>query len=466
MFEDRNNKFRVGDIVFRENSSFLETNSLNLITSEYIEPKQHLFLNNVQYTHELLNLKTGLYFQDHKNNFRRVNDKIVKNHLKEVKEQRDFCRITSYLREKSIITLKYDILISKSILGINYSVIIPKGTIGIIDNNSEINISEGIRGNPDPDNIELIKLSTEKICGNYKINELMFPCINIYFPSINEIHVVNPYKMELKIFDEFPEKNIQLPNNYLPKMVSLCNRVLNTNLHNEIYNKLGLSEICSKGRGAIFLLYGKPGTGKTMTAEIIAEKLQKILVRVNIPHIFHGGDLLSDLQFAFSKAKKYDAILLLDEIDVLIRRRGENPMFDENTSIFLKALEYYDGILFLTTNLVNLIDPAIFSRIHACFEYKLEDIQSRRSVWKKIINDSILKFIVGDNSQHEIMFNELSEIKINGREIKTAVQNAVTHAVTELKGTAVPDIKWIPKRYFIEEALEVEKQRDDLKGGV
>lgn len=54
-------------------------------------------------------------------------------------------------------------------------------------------------------------------------------------------------------------------------------------------------------------------------------------------------------------------------------------------SIFLRVLEYYEGIMFLTTNRVQTFDAAFQSRIHISLEYKELDTKSRRKVWDNFL---------------------------------------------------------------------------------
>ena len=75
--------------------------------------------------------------------------------------------------------------------------------------------------------------------------------------------------------------------------------------------------------------------------------------------------LEAQLPLIFQRADKWNAVLLLDEADVFLEQRSihdvhRNALF----SVFLRELEYYQGIMFLTTNRVKQIDDAIASRIH------------------------------------------------------------------------------------------------------
>lgn len=77
-----------------------------------------------------------------------------------------------------------------------------------------------------------------------------------------------------------------------------------------------------------------------------------------------------NLSYNFTLAHKWGCVLLLDEADVFLAKRSKTDLRrNAVTSVFLRSLEYYAGILFLTTNRVGGIDPAFKSRIHLSLFY-------------------------------------------------------------------------------------------------
>ena len=77
------------------------------------------------------------------------------------------------------------------------------------------------------------------------------------------------------------------------------------------------------------------------------------------------------LKTIFKIASRWHAILLLDEADVFLVERGADAHTNALVSVFLRELEHFDGILFLTTNRMQTFDPAILSRIHLPLRYDL-----------------------------------------------------------------------------------------------
>ncbi|KAK3334385.1 hypothetical protein B0H65DRAFT_593015 [Neurospora tetraspora] len=81
--------------------------------------------------------------------------------------------------------------------------------------------------------------------------------------------------------------------------------------------------IAGKGQGLIFLLHGNPGLGKTLTAESIADYLEKPLYSISGGEIgTRVREVEERLESIFSLAKRWNAVTLLDEADVLLCRRN------------------------------------------------------------------------------------------------------------------------------------------------
>ncbi|CAG8781213.1 31289_t:CDS:2, partial [Gigaspora margarita] len=175
----------------------------------------------------------------------------------------------------------------------------------------------------------------------------------------------------------------------------------------------GLDPIRNKGNGCIFLCYGPPGTGKTLTAESVAEFLERPLWTLTAHEL---GTKLEDLEQQLAKvldiAYKWNAVLLLDEADIYFERRSTADL-NRNmmVGIFLRLLEHYQGILFLTTNRVENFDEAICSRISMFLHYPELGPKERREVWTNFIKRAKLPLIADDFTKY----------KLNGREIRNVV---------------------------------------------
>jgi AAA+ superfamily predicted ATPase len=191
--------------------------------------------------------------------------------------------------------------------------------------------------------------------------------------------------------------------------------------------------IAGKGTGLIIVLHGPPGVGKTLTAECIAEYTRKALYPINVGELTGASDITSRLQTIFRRASSWDAILLLDEADVFLERRSfEDFKRNGTVSVFLRMLEYYEGILIMTTNRIKLIDSAFQSRIHVAIEYDALDRRARRKVWANFIKQ--LK--MDEDSEDALMdhLEDMAEWEFNGRQIRNVMSTA--RSLAKAHGTA------------------------------
>merc|ERR1711939_202393 len=83
---------------------------------------------------------------------------------------------------------------------------------------------------------------------------------------------------------------------------------------------------------------------------------------------------------------RWNALLLLDEADIFLEQRSLHELErNKLVSIFLRVLEYYEGIMFLTTNRVNTFDTAFQSRIHISLNYPDLSLDSRKAIWTNFL---------------------------------------------------------------------------------
>jgi hypothetical protein len=180
----------------------------------------------------------------------------------------------------------------------------------------------------------------------------------------------------------------------------------------------GFGDIISgKGGGCIFLLHGAPGTGKTLTAEAIAELLHRPLYSVSVGEL--GTDTTSlekSLREILEVASAWNAVVLLDEADIFLEKRTENDIArNAMVGIFLRLLEYHQGVMFLTTNRVKSFDSAFHSRISVALRYPALAVEDRAKVWA-----NLLKAAGVEGLSPEL----LAGYELNGRQIKTTIRLA------------------------------------------
>ncbi|EAS29993.3 uncharacterized protein CIMG_08739 [Coccidioides immitis RS] len=177
--------------------------------------------------------------------------------------------------------------------------------------------------------------------------------------------------------------------------------------------------IVGKGRGLVFLLYGPPGAGKTLTAESTADFLGRPLYTTCAGDFgIQAENLEEHLSRVLDLVRRWNAILLLDEADVFLSDRSLNGLHHNAlVSIFLRSLEYFEGIMFLTTNRHTTLDPAMQSRIHVGIKYEPLSREAKTRVWRKqlenagaMISEKELELLLGKSS--------------NGRQIKNIARAA------------------------------------------
>ncbi len=138
-----------------------------------------------------------------------------------------------------------------------------------------------------------------------------------------------------------------------------------------------------KSGGTTVLCAGPPGVGKTLTAEVYSEIIHRPLYRVHSGQLgLNVAEMEQILKKTLTRAQRWGAVMLIDEADVYIRRRDDNIMANAVVGVFLRVLEYFNGLLFLTTNRVDDIDEAVISRCIALIRYHPPGLADRRKIWQ------------------------------------------------------------------------------------
>lgn len=154
--------------------------------------------------------------------------------------------------------------------------------------------------------------------------------------------------------------------------------------------------ISGKGGGVTILCAGVPGVGKTLTAEVFAEVDRRAPYSVQCSQLGTDPDELeAAILKAFARAQRWNAILLLDEADVYVRARGTDIQQNAIVGVFLRVLEYYSGVLFLTTNRSDEVDDAILSRCMARIDYGLPSVEEQGKIWNILAETAGIKMAPG-----------------------------------------------------------------------
>jgi hypothetical protein len=196
-----------------------------------------------------------------------------------------------------------------------------------------------------------------------------------------------------------------------------------------------------KGGGAVILCAGPPGCGKTLSSEVYAESMQRPLYSVQCSQLGTSPtELEGELMRAFTRAQRWNAIMLLDEADVYVAARGSDLQQNAIVGVFLRVLEYYAGVMFLTTNRSELVDDAIASRCVARIDYTIPDKGKQRRIWE------VLSASAGIKISAEVLDEVVRRYNLSGRDVKNLLKLA--RMVSESRGVPISaDIIDFVKRF-------------------
>lgn len=198
------------------------------------------------------------------------------------------------------------------------------------------------------------------------------PLIRCFDLKSHEFYWVHADFLTPYVYDESLREKLILPDSHR-ELLDILTTDLDAFVNDFIENK---------SAGNVILCKGAPGVGKTLTAECYSEIMKRPLYMV------HSGTLGIDattieknLDLVFARIKRWNAVSLLDEADIFVAERGHSLDQNAIVAVFLRKLEYFDGLMFMTTNRFN-IDDAILSRFAAIINYELPSRDNAAKVWK------------------------------------------------------------------------------------
>lgn len=182
-------------------------------------------------------------------------------------------------------------------------------------------------------------------------------------------------------------EDIVLPADPAQMLKEIVQQVRNRSL---VYEKWGFDGKLSYGKGLNIIFAGPSGTGKTMSAEIIAGELQMDLYKIDLSNMVskYIGETEKNLERIFNEAGESNAILFFDEADSIFGKRSEvkdahDRYANIETGYLLQKMEEYDGIVILATNLRKNLDDAFIRRMHFMIEYPFPEEEDRLQIWQR-----------------------------------------------------------------------------------
>lgn len=147
-----------------------------------------------------------------------------------------------------------------------------------------------------------------------------------------------------------------------------------------------------RGNGVTALFAGDSGTGKTMSAEVIAHDLGLDLYTINLATVVdkYVGETEKNLERIFTEAAGVNAVLFFDEADAIFGKRSEvRDAHDRYANIesayLLQRLESFDGLAVLATNLRANIDEAFTRRLDMIVDFAAPTADLRLRLWQRCL---------------------------------------------------------------------------------
>jgi SpoVK/Ycf46/Vps4 family AAA+-type ATPase len=225
-----------------------------------------------------------------------------------------------------------------------------------------------------------------------------------------------------KITPVYSWKDIVLPEDKVTQLKEIRGHV---KYRQKVYGDWGFGAKLSRGKGLNVLFSGPSGTGKTMSAEIIAGDLGLDIYRIDLSAVVskYIGETEKNLERIFTEAETGNGILFFDEADALFGKRSEvKDAHDRYANIeinyLLQKMEEYEGTIILATNMSRNMDDAFTRRIHFTVDFPFPDEVYRLGIWQKIFPDLTPR-------QKGIDYEFLAtRFKISGGNIKNVAVNA------------------------------------------
>lgn len=247
----------------------------------------------------------------------------------------------------------------------------------------------------------------------------VLPVLNIFHLRYNtcfSVHAVNlvPYK-----YKEDMSKNLVIPGD-IKDLVEM----LVANSENET------SDIVEgKGNSTVICAIGDPGLGKTLLAEVMSEQCKRPLYKIEADQLGEtASELENNLTMILDRAQRWNCMVMIDEANAYVHERGIDHKQNGIVGVFLRKLEYFRGILVLTTNQTKAngdsfdIDPAILSRCSAVFTFELPQRRESAEIWM------IQAKTMGIELSTDIIKHVVNSYALSGRSIRNLLKLASSWA--------------------------------------
>jgi len=265
-----------------------------------------------------------------------------------------------------------------------------------LDNEDLLDLSDRLRLNSDQIANAVAIAKNQQQWHNLEQVEISTPSTELSTDKLQVSHLFNAARslssqnlksLSQQIYPKYVWDDIVLANHQEAQLREICDQIKYQNL---VWNTWGFNQKQSLGKGLNVLFSGISGTGKTMSAEIIAQELQLDLYKIDLSQIVNKyiGETEKNLNQIFAAATDANAILLFDEADALFGKRSNvkdahDRYANLEVSYLLQKMEEYEGLAILTTNLRNNMDEAFTRRLQFIIDFSLPNEKQRYQIWQK-----------------------------------------------------------------------------------
>jgi hypothetical protein len=208
----------------------------------------------------------------------------------------------------------------------------------------------------------------------------------------------------------------------------------------EVLDGWGLGDP-NRGRGLTALFSGDSGTGKTLSAEVLAGALGLDLYVIDLSSVVdkYIGETEKNLDRVFSQADGVNGVLLFDEADAIFGKRSEvrdarDRYANVEIAYLLQRMERFDGMAILTTNLRANLDEAFLRRLDVLVDFPMPDEEQRRLLWLRHLPPALP---VADDLDLDFLAHHF---RISGGNIRNIVAAAAYRAAAEGRPVVMADL--------------------------
>lgn len=235
--------------------------------------------------------------------------------------------------------------------------------------------------------------------------------------------------LAMKITPRYDWDDIVLPKDQLMMLREVIATVRGRPI---VLDEWGVGKKLASSYGLTMLFAGPPGTGKTMSAEVIARELGLDLYKINLSSIVSKfiGETEKNLEKIFNEAENSNAILFFDEADALFGKRSEvkdshDRYANIEISYLLQRMEAYNGVTILATNLRANLDEAFTRRLQFAIDFPFPDKDYRLKIWEALFPPEVPR-------DAHIDFTHLAQrYKLTGGNIRNVIVSAAYLAATD-----------------------------------